>query len=525
MRRMKPMRLEDEDRRTRRRHRRADRQGGEQAVHLSATGGQLSLVQPDAQHAIHQAALTLLAETGLADAPAKAIDLVTAAGGWLSASGRLCFPADLVEQTLTAARRKLTLHGRRDGVALHLGGNNAYVGTGGASPVFLDIDTHTYRHAMLTDLYDAARVVDALDHIHFFSRPVAITDFDDPLAMDINTAWACLSGTAKHVMVSASTPESVDAIAQIAYALAGSEAAFRAAPFLSLNINHVVPPMRFDPTAAQVLMRAAECGIPAMVNTFGQLGASSPVTIAGCIAQTTAETLAGLVLVALVAPDAAAIFGPRPMITDLRTGAMSGGGGEQAKLTAAAIGMARYYGLPNSTIAGATDSKIPDAQSGYEKCLTVTMALQAGADIITQAAGAQASLMGASLEAYVIDNEMLGSILSAHTAIDVSIETLNLEGVQAAITGDGHFLGAADTLTRMNSDFLYPKIGDRRSIEEWQEDGGLSIWDRANEHVRAILDAPQVTLIDPLLAANIEARFGLHPPAGGTRPDGAGPQG
>ena len=153
------------------------------------------------------------------------------------------------------------------------------------------------------------------------------------------------------------------------------------------------------------------------------------------------------------------------------------------------------------------------------------MALQAGADIITQAAGAQASLMGASLEAYVIDNEMLGSILSAHTAIDVSIETLNLEGVQAAITGDGHFLGAADTLTRMNSDFLYPKIGDRRSIEEWQKDGGLSIWDRANEHVRAILNAPQVTLIDPLLAANIEARFGLHPPAGGTRPDGAGLQG
>ena len=93
MRRMKPMRLEDEDRRTRRRHRRADRQGGEQAVHLSATGGQLSLVQPDAQHAIHQAALTLLAETGLADAPAKAIDLVTAAGGWLSASPRRCRPA------------------------------------------------------------------------------------------------------------------------------------------------------------------------------------------------------------------------------------------------------------------------------------------------------------------------------------------------------------------------------------------------------------------------------------------------
>ena len=80
-------------------------------------------------------------------------------------------------------------------------------------------------------------VASATDETHAVGRrrsahPPAITDFDDPLAMDINTALACLSGTAKHVMVIASTPESVDAIAQIAYALAESEAAFRAAPFL-----------------------------------------------------------------------------------------------------------------------------------------------------------------------------------------------------------------------------------------------------------------------------------------------------
>ena len=63
------------------------------------------------------------------------------------------------------------------------------------------------------------------------------------------------------------------------------------------------------------------------------------------------------------------------MVTDLRTGAMAGGGGEQAKLTAAAIQMARRYGLPSSTIAGASDSKWPDAQAGHEKCLSVTLAL------------------------------------------------------------------------------------------------------------------------------------------------------
>ena len=481
---------------------------------LSARGGQMSLLSPDAQQDIHQAALNLLEDTGLAEAPAEAISLVEASGGWVSDTRRLCFPRVLVETVLAALPRAVTLYGRRDDAELRLGGSNAYVGTGGASPSFLDIDSHEYRPATLVDLYQAARVVDRLDHIHFFSRPVAISGFEDALDIDLHTAWACLSGTAKHVMVSASTPESVDAIAALVYDVAGSEAAFRAAPFISLNINHAVPPLRFDSEAVRVLIRAAECGIPAMVNTFGQLGASSPVTIAGCVAQTTAETLAGMVLVHLTAPGGTAIFGPRPMVTDLRTGAMSGGGGEQAKLTAAAMSMAQFYGLPNSTIAGATDSKVPDAQSGYEKCLTVTLALQAGADIITQAAGAQASLMGASLEAYIIDNDMLGNILSAHTAIDVSPETLNLTAMQAAITGAGHFLGEAETLARMNSDFLYPQIGDRRSIAEWQDAGGLTVWDRAHEQVRAILDAPPADVIASSTSDRITKTFGL--PALGT---------
>ena len=77
----------------------------------------------------------------------------------------------------------------------------------------------------------------------------------------------------------------------------------------------------------------------------------------------------------------------------------SGGSGEQALLTAACVQMARHFDLPSSTIAGATDSKIADAQAGYEKALNVTLAAQAGCNFITQACGMQASLMAASLEA------------------------------------------------------------------------------------------------------------------------------
>ena len=429
---------------------------------LLPVGGRLALLSDDELARVHAAALTLLAETGLAEAPDEAAALVTDAGGSLSPDGRLLFPPGLVEHVLGLLPREITLSGRRPGTELTLGGQQVHLGTGGASPQILDLDTGRYRDSALADIFDAARIVEAMDHIHFFSRPMVARDIEDMAAMELNTAWACLSGTSKHVMVSASSPESVDAIATLAHEIAGSEAAFRAAPFLSLNINHVAPPMRFDPDSARVLIHAARRGIPVMVNTFGQLGASSPVTIAGCVAQTTAETLAGMVLAWLAAPDVRAIFGPRPMVTDLRTGAMA-----------------------------------------------------AGAHFVTQAAGTQASLMATALESYVIDNDMLGSILSAHTAIEVSEETLNPAAIHDAATGAGHFLGEAETLARMNSDFLYPQIGDRRSIGEWQDDGAADSWQRAHARVRDILAAPPPAIIDAALAADLETRFGLRRFAGG----------
>ena len=478
---------------------------------LAPVGGRLQLLDAVALQRIHETALVLLARTGIAEAPPAVVELATGAGAALGEDGRLRFPESLVERVLAGLPRQIGLHGRGDEGPLVLGGDEVHVGTGGASPEILDLASGQYRPSMLADIHLAARLVDGLEHVHFFSRPMVARDIEPPLRMEVNTAWACLAGTAKHVMVSASSVEAVDEIAELVYMLAGSEAAFRAAPFLSLNVNHIVPPLRFDADSAAVLLRAVARGIPVMVNTFGQLGASSPVTIAGCVAQTTAETLAGMVLAFLVDPDVPAIFGPRPMVTDLRTGAMSGGGGEQAKLTAAAIQMARFYGLPSSTIAGATDSKWPDAQAGHEKCLAVTLAVQAGAHFITQAAGTQASLMGTSLEAYVIDNDMLGAILSAHTAIEVSDDTLDAGAIHDAATGAGHFLGEATTLARMNSDFLYPAIGDRRSSGEWQDDGQPDIWRRAHERVRESLAAPPRQLVDPALAARIESRFALTP--------------
>ena len=177
--------------------------------------------------------------------------------------------------------------------------------------------------------------------------------------------------------------------------------------------------------------------------------------------------------------------------------------------------MANYYGLPNSVIAGATDSKLADAQSGYEKSLTVTLAAQAGCNLITQAGGMQASLMGCALESYVIDNDMLGLVMKSLTGIEVNAETLALDNINTVVHDEGHFLGQAETLARMNSDFLYPQLGDRRSIEEWSAAGGQDVRQVALARTRKILQTHHPRYIAAETDAILREQFDIRLPVSG----------
>lgn len=334
-------------------------------------------------------------------------------------------------------------------------------------------------------------------------------DIEDPLEFDLGTAVASVFGTSKHVVVSASEAAHVLKIAELCYEIAGGEATFRERPFLSLNINHAVPPLRMHAQSIAVMHAAVDAGIPVHCNVFGQLGASSAVTLAGSVAQTLAEVLAGLAFVHALDPQAPRIAGPRPMIIDLRSGGMAGGAGEQSMATAMAAQALRAWQIPCSVIAGATDSKLVDFQSGYEKATTIQSAMQSGANLITQAAGAQAALMGVSFAAMVADNDMLGAILRANILPEISEETLALAAITEVVAGEGHFLGRPETYARMRSDFLYPDVADRGLIEEWQASDKLDMGSRAAQQARMVLQNHWPKHTSQALRDRYLKRFGL----------------
>jgi trimethylamine--corrinoid protein Co-methyltransferase len=201
------------------------------------------------------------------------------------------------------------------------------------------------------------------------------------------------------------------------------------------------------------------------------------------------------------------VYAAWPLVSDLRTGSFSGGSGEEALLAAAAVQLGNFYNLPTSVGAGMSDSKLPDNQAGFEKALTTALAGHAGANYIGEAAGMQASLMGCSFEALVIDNDMLGAVQRTIRGIEVTDETLSYDLIAKTAAGVGHFLGSDQTLAIMETEYLYPEVSDRRAPSDWEEGGSTDIRERAEVRVREILSDHYPAYIDEKLDEEIRRRF------------------
>ncbi|MEY8838447.1 trimethylamine methyltransferase family protein, partial [Cribrihabitans sp. XS_ASV171] len=371
-------------------------------------GGTYKPLTDEGMARIHAAALDVLERVGLADAPPSGIAYLTGAGCTLGADGRIRFPRALVEDTIARANRSVTLHSRDGRNDLDLWGARVHYGTAGAAVHMVDVDGRDYRDSTVQDLHDAARICDVLDNLHFVQRPMVARDIPDNREMDLNSIYACCSGTTKHVGVSFTDPAFVADALEMLHMIAGGEDKWRERPFVSNSNCFVVPPMKFATESCQVMERCIEGGMPVLLLSAGMAGATAPSTVAGAIVQAVAECLAGLVYVNAVKPGAPAIFGTWPFGLDLRTGAMTGGSGEQALLTAGCAQMHKFYDLPGGAAAGIADSKLPDMQAGWEQMCSNVMAGLAGLNMVYEAAGMHASLLGFCHESLILGDDLIG---------------------------------------------------------------------------------------------------------------------
>ncbi|MCH7538448.1 MAG: trimethylamine methyltransferase family protein [Proteobacteria bacterium] len=482
-------------------------------VHPGETGGQYRPLSDSDVTAIEANIFRILDEIGFADASSHCIDACVGFGAQLGNDGRLRMPRDVVEKALRLAKRDLVLYGQNPAYDVQIQGQKVHFATAGAAVMIAMPEKNEYRESCAQDLYDMARIADTCEHIHIFQRMCVLRDIEDNYEMDLNTLYCSVMGTSKHVGSSWVDYRHLEKSLEMLHIIAGGEEQWRARPFVSQSNCYVVPPMKFTLEALECLRVAVEGGMPVLLLSAGQAGATTPACLAGAVSQAWAECLGGLVYVNAIKPGAPAIIGTWPFISDLRTGSMSGGSPEQGLLSAACAQFGNHFDLPFGTACGMTDSKLPDFQAGAERASTVLAAALSGANIVYESAGMYASLLGACPESLLLDNDVLGAVLRVTRGIEVNEETLSFENIRTVcVDGPGHYLGTDQTLRVMQSDYIYPDFGDRDSPTVWADNGKPVMLENAARKRDEILGSYYPKHISDEVDAEVRAKFPIFLP-------------
>ncbi len=465
---------------------------GNEAIQPGFQGGRYQPLSPTDMQAIHQAALSILARTGLGDHTPELCDLVLPRGAEINEHGRLCFPRALMEDILAgvASAFYVWARGERAGKDdIHCTGQNVYFCNSGTAVTTYEAGTQSYRPSTLRDIYDFSRLVDRLENIHMLGDTVLATDVGDDYAHDMNMVYAILAGSQKPACLTFRDRAHIPHAIRLFDLASGGEGSFMQKPSVIFGGCPVVSPLRFGRENLEIMIDTAKLGLTVDLAVPPQSGATAPATLAGTLAQAVAETLACVAIVNLITPGCPVNFAAWPFITDLRTGSFTGGSGEQALISAAAVQMGNFYNLPTSVGCGMTDSKLPDAQYGLEKAMSFALAAHAGANRLCEFGGMLGSLMGCSFEAMVIDDELGAMLARTLRGIEVSDETLAVDVIHDCAIAPGHFLGNAHTLGYMNSEFVYPALMDRERTDTWERDGKSDLMKRATKKANTILDS------------------------------------
>jgi len=460
---------------------------------------------------IHDGALQLLETVGIGDPIPEILRYALPAGCSLGEDNRLRIPRSLMEDLIAVSGKSYIMHAANPARDLEISGQKVYFATSGEAVTIFDYESRRYRPTRLVDLYDAARLADRLDHIHNFGQPFIAAEYShDVYLHDINIAYAQLAGTDKPISLGIAMADHIEPLIALFDTYLGREGGFLARPFCIFGGCPIVSPMRFARENAQVLVKVAELGLTADVAVAPQAGATAPAALAGTLVQCFAETLACLAVANMVRPGTPIDFGMWPFVSDLRTGSFTGGSGEEALLMAATAQICNYYGLISSVASGMTDSKCVDAQSGYEKGIGTAAAALAGGNLVSAYPGVHGSLIGQSFEGMVIDNDMLGAVQRLLRGIEVTDETLSLQIIAETVGGEGHFLNHAQTLSMMQTEFLYPSVADRRTPGAWEEDGAEDIYELAHQRVCELLSSHYPEYIDPAADVRLRERFPIR---------------
>jgi len=475
------------------------------------SGGLYKPLSKNDVEVIHEASLDILEKTGFTYESGLDATLVMLenAGAFVDRNtDRIYFPRALILKQAAKAPAQVILYSRDGQNDLNLTEDRVHLGTGGAAIKILDLETEAPRPSKLKDLYQLGRLVDRLENIHFFLRPCIPTDIPES-EYDVNTYYACLKSTGKHVMSGVNDENGLHQVIELAALVAGGREALEVRPFISVITSFAISPLKLCTQSTLIMQEAIRNQIPVALSAAPMSGSTSPITMAGALAQLHAEQLAGICICQLTNPGAPLLYGGIPGRANLVSMGYLGGAVECGMMNAAIHQLSNHIQVPNYNSSGLTDSKIPDAQAGWEKAATTLLAAMGGSNFVHHAAGMLESMLSVAYEQYVIDDEIIGMCGKVLKGIDVDPEHLALDVIEAVGPG-GSFMISDHTLDHLRSEYyLGTRITDQKDRELWEKEGALDARARGRQIAKKILAEDEQSYISPKMDQAIRERFNI----------------
>ena len=461
----------------------------------------VKVISDDQVAAIHQAALTVLADIGMRILHPAARDLYAQAGAQVSGD-MVRFDPVLVMDRLKTVPATFTLQARNPLKSLRVGGRDCiYAAVGG--PAYVMDNDRGRRDGSFAEMQDYMRLIQALNVLHQEGGgPFEPLDLPaNTRHLDIYQAQITLLDKSWQTQTLGHA-RTMDGIEMAAIGLGTTPEGLKTRPAL-LGIINTNSPLQLDIPMAEGLIALASHGQVLAITPFTLAGAMAPITIAGALVQQHAEALAGIILTQIVRPGVPVMYGGFTSNVDMRTGAPAFGTPEYTKAAQASGQLARYIGVPFRS-SNVTAANAVDAQAAYESQMAIWGAMLGGAHLLNHAAGWMHGGLTASFEKLILDAEMLQMMDAWLEPLQITDATLALDAIREVGPG-GHYFGAAHTMERYESAFYTPLLTNWDNHPQWLARGSVDAQTRANQIWKQLLADHQDPGLDAAIAEALAA--------------------
>jgi trimethylamine--corrinoid protein Co-methyltransferase len=455
----------------------------------------LEVLSADDVESIIDAALTILETTGFRFLEDESRRRLEAAGAEPLNDARMTrLGRDMVTELVAAAPAEFGLRARNPARNLRIGGNNIVFASVGGPAFVSDLDKGR-RPGTYAEVCDYLRVIQSLNIIHQEGGGCFEAMDLPPESRHLDLYLAQLTLLDKNAQAYAlGRMRTVDCLEMNCIALGITREELEREPAVLAIIN-TNSPMQLDVPMSEAVCTLAGANQVTCITPFTLAGSMSPATLAGTLAQQTAEILAVTALAQTIRPGAPVMYGAFASNVDMQSGAPALGTPEYVKMAVASAQIARRLGLPFRS-SNTTTANCADAQAAYESEMSLWGAILGHTNLVNHAAGWLEGGLTASFEKLVIDAEMLQMMTETLKPISVNDEELALSAI-AEVPPGGHHFGTAHTLARYETAFYAPIVSNRQNFETWEDQGRIDTVQRANGIWKQLLAAYEPPHIEP----------------------------